>query len=500
MIEERNPGGAISLLPDWGDPGADAAPLPLIGGQDGGSLRGLLAGLDVGAICAVWLTAILFPRHPDPIRLVIGVLAAATTTLIGLRAAGLYQARVCAVRSSEAVRVTVVALLGAGVFSGLERLLGDPVAEPVILMTFEAAAAVLIVRWFFARWLKARHSTGRSLRTVVLVGTNHDAVALWTTLVSEPELGYRVGAVVGARLPEAPWAHLPGSDNIGDVATLAGKVGANGVILVSSALGEDGRVALTEAFQAGLHVQMWAGLPVDSRRLRMTPTLGVPLLYVEPNRAPSATSWSLRAKRVIDILGAMAAVVATAPILAVAAVLIKHEDGGPVLYRAERVGQFGMPITVFKLRTMVPNAAQLLQQVARLNERTDGPLFKADNDPRITRIGRLLRATSIDELPQLWNVLNGTMSLVGPRPALPAEVEKFDDELRRRHLVRPGITGPWQLEARDNPSFNAYRRYDLAYVDSWSLTWDLAILCSTVEAVIARGLRPLLRLVVPRQG
>lgn len=196
----------------------------------------------------------------------------------------------------------------------------------------------------------------------------------------------------------------------------------------------------------------------------------------------------------MDIGGAVVATLAAVPILAVAALLIKLEDGGPILYRAERVGQFGVPITVFKLRTMVPNAAQLLAQVALLNERTDGPLFKAESDPRVTRIGRFLRASSIDELPQLWNVLNGTMSLVGPRPALPAEVERFDAELRRRHQVKPGITGPWQLEARDNPSFNAYRRYDLAYVDSWSLTWDLSILCSTVEAVFARGLRPLFHL------
>lgn len=502
MIEERNPALPISLLPGWGSEGADAsngAQSVALEAADGGLLRAILATLDLAAVVLIWLLAVAIHPRPDLALLAIGAAAAAATTLIGLRAAGLYHARVCAMRSRETVRVTVVALLGAGVFAGLERALGQAITVPVLVVALEAAATVLAMRWCYSRWLKARHSAGRSLRTVVLVGTNHDAIDLWTTLTSEPELGYRVGAVVGPRRPDAPWVHLPRSENLDDAATLAAKVGASGVILVGSALGDDGRDVLTEAFEAGLHVQMWAGLPVDSRRLRMTPTFGVPLLYVEPNRSPATTLWARRAKRTMDVVGALMAGVAAAPILAAAALAIKLEDGGPVLYRAERVGQFGVPIAVFKLRTMVPNAAKLLPQLALLNERTDGPLFKAEHDPRVTRIGRLLRASSIDELPQLWNVLNGTMSLVGPRPALPAEVEQFDDELRRRHQVKPGITGPWQLEARDNPSFNAYRRYDLAYVDSWSLIWDLMILCGTVQAVVVRGLRPIFGAVIPRQ-
>jgi lipopolysaccharide/colanic/teichoic acid biosynthesis glycosyltransferase len=149
---------------------------------------------------------------------------------------------------------------------------------------------------------------------------------------------------------------------------------------------------------------------------------------------------------------------------------------------------------VLKLRTMVPNASRLMSQVTALNERTDGPLFKAANDPRVTRVGRFLRATSIDELPQLWNVLNGTMSLVGPRPALFSEVDQFDAEFHRRHQMRPGLTGLWQIEARDNPSFSAYRRLDLTYIDNWSLALDFNILATTFHAVAVRGLR----LILPR--
>lgn len=492
MIEQRNLAPSIPVVSDWTASGERT--------ERGVGLRAILTSLDLAAVLAVWVSWVLVRLHQGWFPAVAGVAAGAATTLVALRVAGLYRARVCAVRSSEMVRTIVAALVGAAAFAVLEVALGEKTNSSVAEVALLAAAAIFVVRSWFGRWLKARRSSGRSLRTIVLVGANHDAAELWTTLSSEPELGYRVGAVIGPRREDAPWAHLPGSDSIGDVAILASAVGANGVILVGSALGKDGAAALAVAFDAGLHVQVWAGLPVDSRRLKMTPTLGVPLFYVEPQRSAATTPWALRAKRAIDVAGASLAGVAAIPILVVAALLIKLEDGGPIFYRAKRVGQFGRPITVLKLRTMVPDAANLLDKVTVLNERTDGPLFKSSNDPRTTRIGRLLRATSIDELPQLWNVLNGSMSLVGPRPAEPSEVEKFDDELHRRHQVRPGITGPWQLEARDNPSFNPYRRYDLAYVDSWSLGWDLAILCSTAGAVAARSLRAVFSLAATRRN
>jgi lipopolysaccharide/colanic/teichoic acid biosynthesis glycosyltransferase len=141
---------------------------------------------------------------------------------------------------------------------------------------------------------------------------------------------------------------------------------------------------------------------------------------------------------------------------------------------------------------MVPDASKLLDDLSAMNERKGGPLFKASNDPRVTRIGRILRSTSIDELPQLWDVLVGRMSLVGPRFALPKEAAQFDEELQRRTIMRPGITGLWQTEARDNPSFSAYRRLDLLYVDNWSLGLDLAILANTAHAVTVRAVRSLL--------
>ncbi|MGH9055098.1 MAG: sugar transferase, partial [Acidimicrobiales bacterium] len=180
---------------------------------------------------------------------------------------------------------------------------------------------------------------------------------------------------------------------------------------------------------------------------------------------------------------ATACLAASAPLILLAAAAIKVHDGGPVLFRQERVGRDGAPFGLLKLRTMVPNAASLLPQLAVVNER-NGPLFKMQRDPRVTPVGRVLRVTSLDELPQLLNVLAGSMSLVGPRPALAEEVARFDDELAGRHSVRPGITGLWQIEARHNPSFHAYRRLDLLYTNKWSLALDLSIMVATAPAVL----------------
>ena len=166
-----------------------------------------------------------------------------------------------------------------------------------------------------------------------------------------------------------------------------------------------------------------------------------------------------------------------------------------MLYKQQRVGRDGRLFEMVKFRSMVVDADARLAALEAGNERR-GPLFKMEQDPRITRIGRFLRATSLDELPQLFNVLSGTMSLVGPRPALPSEVAEFPEELNARHQVRPGITGLWQVEARDNPSFEAYIRLDLFYVQNWTLATDLLILLGTVDHIV---LRPLIKLMYRRE-
>jgi lipopolysaccharide/colanic/teichoic acid biosynthesis glycosyltransferase len=175
--------------------------------------------------------------------------------------------------------------------------------------------------------------------------------------------------------------------------------------------------------------------------------------------------------------------VLTAPLIAVTAALIRLESRGPVFYRQWRVGLDGTLFEMVKLRTMCDGADRLRDELLDLNE-ADGPMFKLHADPRVTRVGHYLRRFSIDELPQFWNVVRGSMSVVGPRPALPKEVDGWDEELCDRLRVLPGITGLWQVSGRSNTTFDQYKRYDLYYVDNWSLAHDLRIVARTIGTVI----------------
>jgi exopolysaccharide biosynthesis polyprenyl glycosylphosphotransferase len=209
-----------------------------------------------------------------------------------------------------------------------------------------------------------------------------------------------------------------------------------------------------------------------------------PLLYVE---APSLSKAQLVAKRMLDVVLSSLALLVLSPVIAMVALGIKINDRGPIFFSQKRVGRRGREFGVLKFRSMRVDAEKQLALLKATNER-QGPLFKMENDPRVTRIGRFLRDSSLDELPQLINVLRGEMSLVGPRPALASEVANFPVKLRAREQVMPGITGLWQVEARDNPSFEAYRRLDLFYVENWSITLDLLIIVGTMEQVVSRML------------
>lgn len=461
-------------------------------------LRRHLLGGDLAALTLAWGLGSALDGAGGPAQRAARAIIAVAVTLAVMRWSGLYRARVCALRSLEAVRVVGASLAGASGYVCAQALEGHWHIGWAGQSAAAAALLILVLRWRFGRWLKARRSANKHMRTIVVVGANEDAEGLVALLSDEPELGYRVGGVAGPVRPGSPLTGLPSCERIEDLDFLAQRCGANGVIVVSSAFDPATRSRAIElALGSGLHVQAWLGIHgLSSRRLRMSPASGVPLLYVEP---PSAARWQLVIKRAMDIVLGTIIGLAALPIIGAAAVAVKLSDGGAVMHRSKRAGRYGQPIEVLKLRTMVPNASQLMGAVAELNERKGGPLFKASYDPRVTRIGRLLRATSIDELPQLWNVLAGSMSLVGPRPALLDEVEQFDDALRRRHEMRPGMTGLWQVEARDNPSFSAYRRLDLSYVDDWSLGLDLAIMASTAHEIAVRAAKALMSVLVRRE-
>jgi exopolysaccharide biosynthesis polyprenyl glycosylphosphotransferase len=191
-------------------------------------------------------------------------------------------------------------------------------------------------------------------------------------------------------------------------------------------------------------------------------------------------------KRAIDIVGAAGGLIVLSPVLLATAIAIRLSHGAPILFRQTRIGLHGRPFTIYKFRTMVVDAEERLEEIMHLNER-NGAAFKVRDDPRMTRVGRFLRRTSIDELPQFWNVLLGTMSLVGPRPPLPHEVAEYDIWHRRRLSMKPGITGLWQVEARHEPDFDRWVEHDLLYIDGWSIWLDLKILARTLPALLAHG-------------
>lgn len=192
-------------------------------------------------------------------------------------------------------------------------------------------------------------------------------------------------------------------------------------------------------------------------------------------------------KRVLDVLVALLALPFALPVVAVAAVLIQLDSPGPVFHRAIRVGRGGRKFTFLKLRSMQRDAEELRGLLLHLNQ-AHGPAFKLHNDPRVTRVGKILRKTSLDELPQLWHVLTGDMSLVGPRPPFPEEVEKYEPWMLKRLSVRPGLTCLWQIRGRSDLSFDEWMRLDIEYVDRCSFPLDLKILLLTVPAVLsARG-------------
>jgi exopolysaccharide biosynthesis polyprenyl glycosylphosphotransferase len=234
----------------------------------------------------------------------------------------------------------------------------------------------------------------------------------------------------------------------------------------------------------GHHVQM-AVVPslsdISSGRMTMRPVGGVPLVHVEQ---PQSLEASRGLKRAFDLVGASVLLVLALPLMIVCAVIIKLGDGGPVLFRQTRVGRDGTFFECLKLRSMVVDAEAQLSGVSHLTSDPDSPLFKARIDPRVTRVGAFMRRFSIDELPQLLNVIAGAMSLVGPRPALPAEVRRYQPDVQRRLHVRPGMTGLWQVSGRSDLSWDDTVRLDLYYVDNWSIVQDLAIMAKTLHAVL----------------
>ncbi|MFG1927478.1 sugar transferase [Cryptosporangium sp. NPDC048952] len=347
------------------------------------------------------------------------------------------------------------------------------------------AVVTLFVRFVTRKVLHVVRKRGRASQRILLVGTLGEALSVYRITTRNPNAGL-VPVGICLTEPTAEVASLPIPVFNGKVEPLdrVKQVGAD-TIAVCGARGVTPDALRRLAWQlegSGIELVVAPALTnIAGPRVHIRPVEGLPLLHVEEPTI-SGVGWLL--KGLLDRLAAFFGLLLISPILGIAALAIKISDPGPVFFRQARAGRGGATIRVWKFRTMYVDAEERLAELLGSNE-TDGLLFKMSNDPRITRVGHFLRKTSIDELPQLINVLLGEMSLVGPRP-LPVKNEEFNGDVRRRMLVRPGITGLWQVSGRSNLSWEDAVRLDLYYVDNWSLAFDFMILYKTLFAVMKR--------------
>ncbi|MEP6651387.1 MAG: sugar transferase [Lapillicoccus sp.] len=342
-------------------------------------------------------------------------------------------------------------------------------------------AGLFVARWIWRRWLGTERAEGRLCDAMIVVGDRGHLAGLIAALRNVPEAGF---TVVGACCSDGtdPIAGVPVVGSEHQAAEVAERLGVDVVACSGSwRLGTEGLRRLGwELEGTGIGLVLAPGMTqVAGPRILTRPVAGLPLLHVE---APTFTGPKRAVKTTFDVLGALAIGILLSPLLLVVAVLIAR-DGAGALYKQTRIGQGGTPFLMWKFRSMVPDADTMAPADAHDGA---GPLYKLKADPRITPLGRVIRRTSIDELPQLWNVLRGEMSLVGPRPPLASEVEKYEQDVYRRLLVKPGMTGPWQVSGRSDLPWEDAVRLDLYYVENWNLVEDLKILWRTVSTVMRR--------------
>ncbi|WP_019629262.1 sugar transferase [Actinomadura atramentaria] len=361
------------------------------------------------------------------------------------------------------------------------------VARGYVVMALPLGVALdVAVRYRLRKWLHRRRWQGDHMRRVVAVG-HRAAVADLIRLLREK--AYHGMDIVAVCLPPGEGARAGAVDGVpvlGDfreAAAVVGSVGADSVAVL--ACPEMDGVALRRlAWQIERDdvelVVAPALMDVTGPRISIRPVAGLPLLHVEH---PELDGGRKLLKGFVDRAGALVGLALLSPVLLVIAVMVKLTSSGPVMFRQTRVGRDGREFTVLKFRTMVADAESRKQELLEANEH-DGVLFKIRSDPRITRVGRVLRRYSLDELPQLINVARGDMSLVGPRPPLPEEVAEYGGDVYRRLVVKPGLTGLWQVSGRSDLSWEESVRLDLRYVDNWTLALDLQIMWKTWSAVV----------------
>ena len=404
--------------------------------------------------------------------------------VIALAGQGLYRPRArWSIRREAGDVVRAAATLGVATLSVLFLFKLPDVSRLFLLFLFPIQAAVTIATRVVLRATMERlRIRGKNIRFVLVLGAGKRAQAFAAKLESHQELGLRIAGFLHDKPFETlrpPWKRLGMLDDlervlhsriIDEVAICLPFEQWGLIDAISRICEEEGKIVripmdvLDRAISVG-RVEELDGTPVFS-------------LVSGPDRG-----MALAAKRIFDVAAAAVGLVVLSPVLALIAIAVKLDDHGPVFFRQRRVGLHGRPFDVVKFRTMLPDAEAQLAALRSGNE-IQGHAFKLTNDPRVTRVGGSLRRSSLDELPQLWNVLIGQMSLVGPRPPLPAEVKDYDLWHRRRLSMKPGMTGLWQVRDRRTPRFDQWVAADLEYIDRWSLWLDVKILFQTIPAAL----------------
>lgn len=406
---------------------------------------------------------------------------------------GSRDARVLGSGSEEYKRVLASSAWLFGFVAVFSYALRVDTARGFVGLAFPAGAlGLLAARWLVRQHLSVERQQGASNSRVLVIGGPHSAAHLVRSFRSAPSAGY---------LPIA--AHLPGA-TLESERTLALDIPVTGTAsdfesILAVILATD---ADAVAISAGVNLHPrdlrrlgWelaardigmilapALTDVAGPRIHTQPVAGLPLIHVS---TPKLTGGKKVAKRTFDIFVASFLVLCLSPVFLVVSLLVRFTSDGPVFYRQERVGLRGTSFRMLKFRSMRVNADAELRELLQMQGTSETPLFKVDNDPRITPIGRVLRKYSLDELPQLLNVIGGSMSLVGPRPQREGEVALYDDAAHRRLYVSPGMSGLWQVSGRSNLSWEESIRLDLYYVENWSLMGDVVILFKTFKAVFA---------------
>ncbi len=399
------------------------------------------------------------------------------------------ETRVLGAGAAEYKRVADATIRIFGGFAIIAFILNFSIGQGFLLTGLPAAVMLLLAaRWGCRQWLIHNRLRGKYQTRAVLFGERDASQVVARQIEREP--GGPI-TVVGALLPDAPagaqglTSRVPVLGSLDEARSALIQARADSLIMV----GADGFGAREMRELGWMLADIDVPLIVSPSmtdiagpRIHSSPVAGLPLIHVD---FPDVSGPKLWVKRTVDFISAACALALVSPVFAAIAIAIRVDSPGPVIFRQRRIGLNGVPFTMLKFRSMVVDAEEQLPSLLDQSE-GNGVMFKLKADPRITRVGRFLRQYSLDELPQLVNVLRGQMSLVGPRPPLPEEVERYDHWAERRLLVKPGVTGLWQVSGRSNLDWEDTIRLDLYYVENWSLTSDLTIAFRTVVAVLKR--------------